>query len=142
MATGIGVADDVITKFDAFKLKKAGDVKIISLKIEGKQVVIDQEFGADTPWAKFHSEMLNGPLENEPRYILLDYDYKTTDGREADKIILISWIPDTSKVMLKMKYAGTKEAVKSALQGIAINLNATDMAEAGEDSIKAACVRI
>ena len=49
------------------------------------------------------------------------FDFHT--GRPADKIILISWIPDTSPVMKKMKYAGTKEAVKSALQGIAINLN-------------------
>ena len=41
--------------------------------------------------------------------------------------------------MKKMKYAGTKEAVKSALQGIAINLNATDMAEAALSEIEA-CV--
>ena len=44
--------------------------------------------------------------------------------------------------MKKMKYAGTKEAVKSALQGIAINLNATDMAEAALSEIEAACKKI
>ena len=44
--------------------------------------------------------------------------------------------------MKKMKYAGTKEAVKSALQGIAINLNATDMAEAALSEIEAACKKL
>ena len=34
-----------------------------------------------------------------------------------------AWVPDTAKVREKMKYSGTKEAVKSALTGIAINLN-------------------
>ena len=26
-----------------------------------------------------------------PGYYLVDHDYKTTDGRDADKIVLISW---------------------------------------------------
>ena len=132
----------MIQKFDSFKLKKAGDVKIITLKIDGKAVVIDQEYPRSTTWESFHADQLGGALETQPRYVLLDHDYRTTDGRPADKIILISWIPDTSPVMKKMKYAGTKEAVKSALQGIAINLNATDMAEAALSEIEAACKKI
>ena len=132
----------MIQKFDSFKLKKAGDVKIITLKIDGKAVVIDQEYPRSTTWESFHADQLGGALETEPRYVPLDHDYTTTDGRPADKIILISWIPDTSPVMKKMKYAGTKEAVKSALQGIAINLNATDMAEAALSEIEAACKKI
>jgi len=40
----------VIQKFDSFKLKKAGDVKIITLKIDGKAVVIDQEYPRSTTW--------------------------------------------------------------------------------------------
>ena len=140
-------------------------MKIITLKIDGKAVVIDQEYPRSTTWESvpahtsnargaitrltgrfmhrsFHADQLGGALETEPRYVLLDHDYTTTDGRPADKIILISWIPDTSPVMKKMKYAGTKEAVKSALQGIAINLNATDMAEAALSEIEGACKKI
>ena len=86
----------MIQKFDSFKLKKAGDVKIITLKIDGKAVVIDQEYPRSTTWESFHADQLGGALETEPRYVLLDHDYTTTDGRPADKIILISWIPDTS----------------------------------------------
>ena len=96
----------MIQKFDSFKLKKAGDVKIITLKIDGKAVVIDQEYPRSTTWESFHADQLGGALETEPRYVLLDHDYTTTDGRPADKIILISWIPDTSPVMKKMFVRG------------------------------------
>lgn len=79
-----------MTRFDQFKLKKAGDVKIMTLKIEGKLVVIDKEFGKDTKWDTF----MNDHLPNDDcRYVVLDYDYQTVDGRESDKIILISWCP-------------------------------------------------
>ena len=76
-------------------------VKIITLKIDGKAVVIDQEYPRSTTWESFHADQLGGALETEPRYVLLDHDYTTTDGRPADKIILISWIPDTSPVVRK-----------------------------------------
>ena len=180
--------DAVIAKFDAFKLKKAGDVKIITLKIESSEVVIDAEYPKSKSWDDFMKDDLK---DDAPRYVLLDFDYKTKDGRDADKIILVSWrarrardaraprrkrarraprgappprpppgrappraaaprrsrprprrIPDTCKIKLKMTYSGTKEAVKSALQGIAINLNATDHSECTSDEILAACTKI
>ena len=81
----------MIARFDAFKLKKAGDVKIITLKIDGKQVVIDKEFPKAKDWAEF---MKNDLDDAEPRYVLLDHDYTTNDGRPADKIILVSWSPE------------------------------------------------
>ena len=42
----------------------------------------------------------------------------------------------------KMKYAGTKEAVKSALVGIALNINATDRSEASIDVFNAECNKV
>ena len=68
---------------------------------------MDAQYPKSTEWGTFAKETLT---DAEPRYVLLDHDYKTTDGRDADKIILISWIPDTAKVMMKMKYAGAGAA--------------------------------
>ena len=81
-------------------------------------------------------------LKDTPAYVAIDFDYKTTDGRDADKVILLSWIPDTAKIKQKMSYAGTKEAVKSALVGVALNINATDLAEAGLDALTEACNKV
>eukprot|EP00633_Aureoumbra_lagunensis_P002910 CAMPEP_0197285592 /NCGR_PEP_ID=MMETSP0890-20130614/933_1 /TAXON_ID=44058 ORGANISM="Aureoumbra lagunensis, Strain CCMP1510" /NCGR_SAMPLE_ID=MMETSP0890 /ASSEMBLY_ACC=CAM_ASM_000533 /LENGTH=107 /DNA_ID=CAMNT_0042753259 /DNA_START=206 /DNA_END=529 /DNA_ORIENTATION=- len=105
--------------------------------IEGTEVVLEKEYPKSMTMADFQSE-----LDDSPKYIVVDYDYTTLDGRPADKIILISWIPDTAKIKEKMKYSGTKEAVKSALQGIAVNINATDKSECTEDELTAACTRI
>uniref|UniRef100_A0A7S3JWX5 ADF-H domain-containing protein n=1 Tax=Aureoumbra lagunensis TaxID=44058 RepID=A0A7S3JWX5_9STRA len=137
MATGISVSDSVVSKFDDFKLKRMKDVKFITMVIEGTEVVLEKEYPKSMTMADFQSE-----LDDSPKYIVVDYDYTTLDGRPADKIILISWIPDTAKIKEKMKYSGTKEAVKSALQGIAVNINATDKSECTEDELTAACTRI
>jgi len=137
MATGITVHDDVIAKFDAFKLKKAGDVKYITMKIDKHEVVLDEEF----PKSMSHEEF-STMLGDEPKYILCDHDYKTNDNRDADKIIFIAWIPDTAKVKAKMTYSGTKEAVKSALTGIAISINATDYSEMTEEVLNEQCTKV
>ena len=41
-----------------------------------------------------------------------------------------------------MVASGTKEAVKSALQGIAVNINATDLSECTLDVLNATCTKI
>jgi cofilin len=67
--------------------------------------------------------------ENEPRYGLVDVDFSTTDGRPTSKLVLITWNPDNAKIKDKMLYSGSKEAVKAALNGVGIHINATDYAE-------------
>jgi len=132
------VNDDVITKFDNFKLKRLKGVGYITMVIEGDEVVLEKEYPKTMSIADFQKEL----EPDQPKYVVIDFDYTTTDGRPADKIILVSWIPDTAKIKQKMKYSGTKEAVKSALQGIAVNINATDHGECTEAEIIAACTRI
>merc|ERR1711912_24465 len=88
--------------------------------------VLDKTIGKDVAF----SASVDAELHNEPAYIAINFAYETTDGQPADKIILLSWIPDDAKIKLKMSYAGTKEAVKSALVGIALNINATELSEA------------
>ncbi|KAJ1455042.1 hypothetical protein M885DRAFT_520976 [Pelagophyceae sp. CCMP2097] len=137
MSTGITVSDAVIAKFDAFKLKKVGDVKYITMVINKTEVVLESEY----PKSMSMEDFMN-TLENAPKFVLIDHEYKTNDGRDADKICLVSWIPDTAKVKDKMVASGTKEAVKSALTGIAININATDKSECSAEILNAACTKI
>lgn len=51
-------------------------------------------------------------------------------------------IPDTCKVKDKMKYSGTKEAVKSAFVGISVNINATDMSELTAEVVTEQCNKV
>lgn len=136
MATGISVSDDVISLFDDFKLKRTKH-KYLVLSIQDNEVKLKDTLGKETTHEDFCAA-----LDDNPCYVCIDFDYTTTDGRPADKIILLSWIPDTARVKEKMKYSGTKEAVKSSLSGIGLNINATDKSECTTDVLIAECNKI
>jgi cofilin len=67
--------------------------------------------------------------ENEPRYGLVDLEFKSPDGRATSKLVLITWNPDNASIKPKMLYSGSKEAIKTALNGVGIHINATDHSE-------------
>ena len=111
--------------------------KYITFKIEKDSVV-----AAEKIESKDFDEFLGTLKEDQPRFCVLDFAYETTDGRSSDKVVFVSWIPDTCKVREKMKYSGTKEAVKSAFVGISVNINATDMSEVTSEIITDQCNRV
>jgi hypothetical protein len=39
---------------------------------------------------------------------VFDIDFKTNDGINASKIFFFNWIPDSSKIKVKMLYATAK----------------------------------
>jgi len=67
--------------------------------------------------------------EHDCRYGLIDLDFLAKDGRQTSKMVFISWNPDTAPVRSKMIYSGSKEVIKSALNGVGIHINATDYSE-------------
>eukprot|EP01083_Nonionella_stella_P149013 472644_1 len=121
--TGITVGDEVVNLFNDFKLKRT-QYKVITFKIDGDNVTEAEKLESSD-----FDEFLGVLPADEGRFCVLDFSYETTDGRPSDKVVFVSWIPDTCKVREKMKYSGTKEAVKNAFVGISVNINATDMSE-------------
>eukprot|EP01083_Nonionella_stella_P235437 827868_1 len=79
--------------------------------------------------SKTFDDLVEELPENDCRYALIDLEFKTADGRPTSKIVFISWNPDTASVRPKMLYSGSKEALKSALVGVGIHINATDHSE-------------
>eukprot|EP00968_Pinguiococcus_pyrenoidosus_P029497 scaffold8602_cov277-Pinguiococcus_pyrenoidosus.AAC.2 len=75
-------------------------------------------------------EYISGNLD-QCLYAVVDVKFVTDDERPTDKLVFISWIPDTSKVRDKMKYSGTKDAVLANVNGVAVKMNATDISELG-----------
>lgn len=66
---------------------------------------------------------------NACRYAVIDVPFTTDDDRTTSKLVFISWIPDDGKIREKMLYAGSKEYLKSCLQGVGIHIHATDLSE-------------
>lgn len=115
MSSGITPTDECVSLFNDMKLKH--DRKWIIFKIDDKQIVKEREGDKDATYESFMAA-LKEVAENEPRYAVVDYHYKTEDGRPQDKLLFIAWSPDTCGVKPKMTYASSKDALLKKLNGV------------------------
>lgn len=136
-STGVQVDDEVASTFNDFKLGRGEKLRFYIYKIVNKkQIVIEAKGGKE----KTYEDFCNLLPENEPRYGLVDLEYTTNDGRPTSKLVLITWNPDSASIRPKMLYSGSKEAIKAALNGVGIHINATDASELDfETSILPTC---
>lgn len=134
-ATGVTCSDEVIAQYNEFKLKKT-PFKFITYKIEGPHIVADVCSESDN-----FDDLTAAFPENDCRYAVYDCNFTTQDGREANKIVQIAWIPDTAKVKAKMVYAGSKDALSRAFVGVSVKVSATDASEISLEIIEEQCKR-
>eukprot|EP00525_Craspedostauros_australis_P002619 CAMPEP_0198109818 /NCGR_PEP_ID=MMETSP1442-20131203/1863_1 /TAXON_ID= /ORGANISM="Craspedostauros australis, Strain CCMP3328" /LENGTH=142 /DNA_ID=CAMNT_0043765627 /DNA_START=146 /DNA_END=574 /DNA_ORIENTATION=+ len=127
MATGVVADSEVSDTFQQFKLQAEGyKLRYYIYKIENKKTIVIEKSGDRTQtYDDFAAEL----PENEGRYGLIDLDFTTKDGRPTSKLVLLTWNPDSASIRDKMLYSGSKEAMKSAVSGVGIHINATDASE-------------
>ncbi|XP_052186755.1 actin-depolymerizing factor 7-like isoform X1 [Diospyros lotus] len=130
-ASGMAVQDDCKLKFLELKAKR--NYRYIIFRIEGQQVVVDK---LGSP-ADSYGDFTNSLPADECRYAVFDFDFTTDENCQKSKIFFIAWSPDTSKVRMKMVYASSKDRFKRELDGIQVELQATDPSEMSLDIIKA-----
>ncbi|KAJ8448714.1 hypothetical protein Cgig2_010601 [Carnegiea gigantea] len=155
----MAVDDECKLKFQELKAKRS--YRFITFKIEDQQVVVDK-LGSPTD---SYEEFTNSLPSNECRYAVFDFDFTTDENCQKSKIFFIAWYvldhlflwpififflnrkrmrflrsPDTSKVRMKMVYASSKDRFKRELDGIQVELQATDPSEMSMDIIKARAI--
>ncbi|XP_012858680.1 PREDICTED: LOW QUALITY PROTEIN: actin-depolymerizing factor 7 [Erythranthe guttata] len=130
-ASGMAVEDECKLKFLELKAKR--NYRFIVFRIEGQQVVVDKLGCPDESYEDFTSSLPS----DECRYAVFDFDFITTENCQKSKIFFIAWSPDTSIVRMKMVYASSKDRFKRELDGIQVELQATDPSEMSFDIIKA-----
>merc|ERR1719362_579403 len=131
----IGPTEDLLKIYSFLQLKKKGDkpkaVKWFTAKIKDDKIVEDvkgmlmteeKEMTNDEAHAAFTTAL---KASGEPRYGACDY---------KNKVYFVSYIPDTAKVRQKMKYSSVRESLKSQLQGVSFDLQATDEGEISKDT--------
>ncbi|KAK4773394.1 hypothetical protein SAY87_028413 [Trapa incisa] len=131
-ASGMAVHDDCKMRFLELKAKRK--FRFIVFKIEEKQkhVVVDKVGGPAQSYDDFAASL----PANECRYAVYDFDFVTKENCQKSRIFFIAWSPDTSRVRSKMIYASSKERFKRELDGIQVELQATDPTEMGLDVIQ------
>ncbi|XP_047306314.1 uncharacterized protein LOC124909705 [Impatiens glandulifera] len=129
-ASGTAVEDDCKIKFGELKAKRI--YRFIVFKIEGQTVVVEKLGGPKEDYDNFTASL---PTD-ECRYAVFDFDYTTDENVQKSKIIFVAWSPESSKVRMKMVYASSKDRFKRELDGIQVELQATDPSEMSFDIIK------
>ncbi|KAG4907903.1 hypothetical protein AAZX31_10G222800 [Glycine max] len=130
-ASGMAVIDECKLKFLELKAKR--NYRFIVFKIENYEVVVEKLGSPEETYDDFSASL----PANECRYAVFDFDFTTNENCQKSKIFFIAWAPDTSKVREKMVYASSKDKFKRELDGIQVELQATDPSEMSFDIIKA-----
>ena len=78
--------------------------------------------GRDASYEEFLSDiMASGP--EDCRYGLYDFEYEhqcqgTSEKTRKEKLLLMSWCPDTARIKKKMLYSSSFDALKKCLVGV------------------------
>ncbi|XP_058082894.1 actin-depolymerizing factor [Magnolia sinica] len=132
-ASGMAVNDDCKLRFLELKAKR--NFRFIVFKIDERiQQVMVERLGE--PHESYDDFAACLPA-NECRYAVYDFDFTTNENCNKSKIFFVAWSPDTSRVRSKMLYASSKDRFKRELDGIQVELQATDPSEMSIDIIKA-----
>eukprot|EP00188_Purpureofilum_apyrenoidigerum_P005517 Plantae.Rhodophyta-Purpureofilum_apyrenoidigerum.ctg7272.p1 GENE.Plantae.Rhodophyta-Purpureofilum_apyrenoidigerum.ctg7272~~Plantae.Rhodophyta-Purpureofilum_apyrenoidigerum.ctg7272.p1 ORF type:complete len:147 (+),score=42.57 Plantae.Rhodophyta-Purpureofilum_apyrenoidigerum.ctg7272:38-478(+) len=136
MASGIAVSEQCKTAFN--ELLKDRKHKAVFLKISDDltEVVVDStispaEGGAEDQYATFLKEL----PEADCRYILYDFEY-TFQDIPKNRVVMLLWSPEYSKIKAKMMYASSKQAVLNALDGIQTQIQGTAIDEIDYKAVK------
>ncbi|XP_077213395.1 actin-depolymerizing factor 1-like [Tasmannia lanceolata] len=130
-ASGMAVNDDCKLKFLELKAKRT--YRFITYKIDEKlKQVIVEKLGEP---AQSYDDFAASLPENECRYAIYDFDFVTEENCQKSKIFFIAWSPDIARVRSKMLYASSKDRFKRELDGIQVELQATDPTEMSLDVI-------
>ncbi|KAG6500918.1 hypothetical protein ZIOFF_040780 [Zingiber officinale] len=131
-ASGMAVNDDCKLKFLELKAKRTYRFIIYKIDEKQKQILVEKLGEPNLTYDDFTASIPS----NECRYAIYDFDFVTEENCQKSKIFFIAWTPDTSRVRSKMLYASSKERFKRELDGIQVELQATDPTEMGLDVIR------
>ncbi|KAK4741209.1 hypothetical protein SAY87_024797 [Trapa incisa] len=131
-ASGIAVHDDCKLRFLELKAKRSFRFIVFKIDERIQQVAIEKLGQTGESYDDFAASL---PAD-ECRYAVFDYDFTTDENCQKSKIFFIAWSPDTSRVRSKMLYASSKDRFKRELDGIQVELQATDPSEMSMDIIK------
>ncbi|KAG0451953.1 hypothetical protein HPP92_025964 [Vanilla planifolia] len=131
-ASGIAVDDECKLKFMELKAKRNFRFIVYKLDEKALKITVDRLGQPEESYDDFTGCL---PLD-ECRYAVYDFDFVTDENCQKSKIFFIAWSPDTSRVRSKMLYASSKDRFKIELDGIQVELQATDPSEMSLDIVK------
>jgi cofilin len=130
MASGVSVNQECLEKYQELKLGKKHKYVLFNLNKSVTEIVVEkcsssveyEDFLADLP-------------ETECRWAVYDFQFEKEDGGKRNKLVFLSWSPDMAKIKQKMIFASSRDAIRRALVGIAVEIQGTDLSEVAHEAV-------
>uniref|UniRef100_A0A6B2GAN2 Actin-depolymerizing factor 9 (Trinotate prediction) n=1 Tax=Myxobolus squamalis TaxID=59785 RepID=A0A6B2GAN2_MYXSQ len=135
MASGIKLNDSVVEIYNSFKKSTGGGIKYraLQLALSSKNTEFEVEKKITTRDDMSVEEEFQLIADSLPfddcRYLLYDIQAVDAENVHQNKILLISWSPDSARVDKKMLYASSKGTIKQSLDINTADFVATDHSE-------------
>jgi len=128
--------DDILDKvnglesFQALKLGKKFKYIVFNLNKDHSEIIVEKT-SQDPSYDAFIADL----PENECRWAVYDFEFEKEDAGKRSKITFVSWSPDDAKIKNKMLFASSKDALRRALVGVAVEIQGTDYSEVSYESV-------
>ncbi|KAF5317553.1 hypothetical protein D9619_013164 [Psilocybe cf. subviscida] len=129
-ASGVAVNPDCLKEYQALKLGKTHKYIIFTLNKGLTEIVVEK-----TSTEKDYDKFLEDLPEAECRWVAYDFEFEKEGAGKRNKIVFLSWSPDDAKIKQKMVFASSRDALKRALDGVAIELQGTDFSEVAYEAV-------
>jgi len=130
MASGVTVDPDCITEYTNLKLRKTHKYILYKLNESNTEIIVDKK-----STSLDYQDFIDDLPEFEPRWAVYDFEFEKEGAGKRNKICFFSWSPDDSKIKLKMLYAASKDALRRALVGVAVEIQGTDFSEVAYENV-------
>ncbi|KAG8341810.1 putative Cofilin tropomyosin type actin binding protein [Trypanosoma vivax] len=108
--SGVSVADECVNALNELRHKKS---RYVIMHIVDQKSIAVKSVG---PRSSNFEQFIAAIDMTAPCYAAFDFEYTTNDG-PRDKLILISWNPDSGAPRTKMLYSSSRDALSALTQG-------------------------
>ena len=122
--SGVEVDAEVVTAYQAVKRSKSRFLVMKVVENLGR-VVVEHAGDKDAQYGTFEQSLPDADC----RYAVWDHKLTNSDGCKITRLVFVLWSPDNAPIKSKMLYASTKDFLKQNLDGIGVELHATDESE-------------
>ncbi|KAH0800496.1 putative actophorin [Histomonas meleagridis] len=136
MFTGIIVHDECMPVFNDFKIGHKYRYVLFTFSDDERFIVVDKTGPKDTTYDQFLDDL----PQNDVCFAVYDYDFTNDDGNLRNRLLFISWVPNSAPARKKMISASTRISFKNALPGVGLSIQANSYAEIQESEVRAKCL--
>ncbi|KAF8349533.1 hypothetical protein F5887DRAFT_946645 [Amanita rubescens] len=124
MASGVTASNECLDVFKDLKLGKRHKYIIFNLNNTFTEIVVEKS-SSSTDYDEFMSDL----PEDQCRWAVYDLEFEKEGAGKRNKLVFVSWSPDVAKIKQKMLFASSRDALRKALVGIPVEVQASDPSE-------------